>query len=345
MTHSSRPAAFFIAIATCLGLLVGPAMAADDLFYKDKTITITVSTGEGGTYSLLGRLVARHMQRHIPGEPNIIAQNMPGGGHMLATNYLYNVAPKDGTAIGTVNQTVVSHQVLDGKGVRYESDKFNWLGGFGSGNAVLAVWHTANVTSFDDLRNREITTGATGEGSSAYHYALVMNRVLNTKLKIIKGYKSVPEIELAMTRGEVQSRAGGYLSYTVTHPDWLQEKKVTFPVQIGFKREKDLPDVPLWTEVAATEEKRQVLRLVAAPLSLGRPFMAPPGVPSERVAVLREGLAKTSADAAFVADAAKQNLDIDPMTAEEVIAIVKQTVSAPPDVVAKVRVYMDPTAQ
>lgn len=344
MNRASRSGALAIA-AACLILFPAGAHAADDMFFKDKTITITVSTGEGGTYSLLARLVARHMSRHIPGGPNIVAQNMPGGGHMLATNYLYNVAPKDGTAIGTVNQTVVSHQVLDGKGVRYESDKFNWLGGFGSGNAVLAVWHTAGVKSFEDLRTREITTGATGEGSSAYQYPLVMNRVLGTKLKIIKGYKSVPEVELAMTRGEVQARAGGYLSYTVSHQDWLDEKKLVFPVQIGAKREKDLPDVPLWSEVATTDEQRQILNLVAVPLSLGRPFLAPPNVPAERVALLRSALAKTSADAEFVADAGKQNLDIDPMSAEEVIALVKNTVSASPEVVAKAKVAMDRNAQ
>ena len=344
MNRRSRSGALIIA-ATSMTLLSAAAQGqgAGDLFYKDKTITITVSTAEGGTYSLLARLVARHMQRHIPGNPNIVAQNMPGGGHMLATNYLYSVAPKDGTAFGTVNQTVVSHQVLDGKGVRYDSAKFNWLGGFGSGNAVLAVWHTANVKSFEELRSREISTGATGEGSSAYHYALVMNRVLGTKLKIIKGYKGVPEVELAMTRGEVQARAGGYLSYTVTHPDWLRDKKVTFPIQIGAKREKDLPDVPLWSEVATTEEQRQILNLVAAPISLGRPFLAPPDLPAARVALLRSALAKTGADKEFVADAAKQNLDIDPMTAEEVTALVIQTVSVPPEVVEKAKKAMDPT--
>lgn len=332
-----------LAMAASLSLIPLGSQAADE--FKDKTITITVSTGEGGTYSLLARLVARHMPRYLPGEPNMVAQNMPGGGHMLATNYLYAVAPKDGTAIGTVNQTVVSHQVLDGKGVRYESEKFNWLGGFGSGNAVLAVWHTAGVKTFAELLSREITTGATGEGSSAYHYPLVMNRVLGTKLKIIKGYKSVPEVELAMTRGEVQARAGGYASYTVSHQDWLAEKKLIFPIQIGHKREKDLPDVPLWTEVATSDEQRQILHLVESPLSLGRPFMAPPGVPADRVALLRAALAKTAVDAGFLADAAKQNLEIDPMSADEVIEIVKNTVNVSPAIVAKAKAAMDPLAQ
>jgi tripartite-type tricarboxylate transporter receptor subunit TctC len=344
MNGASRSGALVIAAAACLTLVPAGVRAAEDVTFKDKTITITVSTGEGGTYSLLGRLVGRHMPRYLPGTPNMVAQNMPGGGHMLATNYLYNVAPKDGTAIGTVNQTVVSHQVLDGKGVRYDAAKFNWLGGFGSGNAVLAVWHTANVNTFEDLRTKEIIAGATGEGSSAYHYPLVMNRILGTKLKIVKGYKGIPDVELAMTRGEVHARAGSYASYGVNHPDWLKDKKITFPVQIGVKREKDLPDVPLWSEVAKTAEERQVLRLVAAPISLGRPFLAPPDVPANRLALLRSALAKTMADAAFLAEAAKQNLEIDPMTAEEVTDIVKETVSAPPDIAEKAKAAMDPNA-
>jgi tripartite-type tricarboxylate transporter receptor subunit TctC len=234
--------------------------------------------------------------------------------------------------------------VLNGKGVRYDAAKFNWLGGLGSGNAVVAVWHTHKVKSFNDLLTREVTTGATGEGSSAFIYPQVMNRVLGTKFKIIKGYKSVGEVQIAMERGEVASRVGGYTSYKVEHRDWLAEKKVTFPVQIGARREADLPDVPLWTDVAKTEEQRQILRLVAAPISLGRPFMAPPDVPADRVALLRKAMAETFKDAEFLAEAKKQNLEIDPMTAEEVTQIVLDTVSAAPAIVAKAKAAMDATA-
>lgn len=335
------------AVLAAAVLYNGSAVSAQEAgaFYKDKSINIIVSTGEGGTYSLNARTVSRHMPRHLPGAPRIVVQNMPGGGHMLATNYLYNVAPKDGTVIGTVNQTVPSHQALGGKGVRYDAAKFHWLGGFGSGNAVLAVWHTVGVRSFDDLRTRQVTTGATGEGSSAYRYALVMNRVLGTRLRIVKGYKSVPELELAMSRGEVDSRAGGYSSYVVAHPDWLRDKKLVFPVQIGAKRDKDLPDVPLWEEVAKTDEQRRILRLVAAPIALGRPFLAPPGVPADRVALLRKALADTTADRAFLDEANRQKLEIIPMTAEEVTAIVRDTVSASADVIAKAKAAMDATAK
>lgn len=331
------------AFAAAVFFLPAGVLAQGADFYRGKSINVIVSTGEGGTYSLNARTLARHMPRYIPGLSRMVAQNMPGGGHMLATNYLYSVAPKDGTVIGTINQTVPSHQVLGGKGVRYDAAKFNWLGGFGSGNAVLAVWHTVGIRSFDELLTRQITTGATGEGSSAYRYSLVMNRVLGTKLKIVKGYKSVPELELAMSRGEVDSRAGGYSSYVVSHADWLAEKKLVFPVQIGARRDKDLPDVPLWEEVARTDEQRRILRLVAAPIALGRPFLAPPDVPAERVALLRQALAATAADKEFLAESARQKLEIVPMTAEDVTAIVRETVSAPPEIVAKAKAAMDAT--
>ncbi len=336
-----RPAALSVALACAL--FAASAFAQDAPFYQGKSVNIIVSTGEGGTYSLNARTLARHMPRHLAGQPRMVVQNMPGGGHMLATNYLYTVAAKDGTVIGTVNQTVPSHQALGGKGVRYDAARFNWLGGFGSGNAVLAVWHTVGIRSCDDLRTREITTGAPGEGSSAYRYALVLNRVLGARLRIVKGYKSVPELELAMSRGEVDSRAGGYSSYVVSHADWLRDKKIVFPVQIGARRDRDLPDVPLWEEVAKTDEERRILRLVAAPIALGRPFLAPPEVPAARVAQLRKALADTSADKEFLAEAARQKLDIVPMTAEEVAAIVQETVSASPDIVAKAKAAMDAT--
>ncbi len=345
MHYLAMPRAFGAVAAAVILAAPAAALAQGEPFYQGKTVSVIVSTGEGGTYSLNARTVARYMPRFLPGEPRMIVQNMPGGGHMLATNFLYNVAPKDGTTIGTVNQTVPSHQVLDGKGVRYDAAKFNWLGGLRSGNAVLAVWHTVGISSFEDLLTREITTGATGEGSSAFRYSLVMNRVLGTKLRIVRGYRSVPELELAMSRGEVQSRAGGYSSYRVSHPDWLAEKKVVFPVQIGSRREKDLPDVPLWQEVAKTDEQRQILRLIAAPISLGRPFLAPPDVPAERVATLRKALADTFADAEFVAEAERQKLEVDPMTAEEVTALVIDTINAPADIVAKAQAAMDTAGQ
>lgn len=330
---------FGFAVFAAAAMSCASAVQAED-FYAGKTITIVTSTGAGGTYDLAARTIARHMPRHLPGAPTMIVQNMPGGGHMLATNYMYNIAPKDGTTIATVNQGVPAHQVLDGRGVRYDASKFNWLGALSDRNQVFAVWHTAGVRTFEDLKTKGVTAGATGEGSSGFRYPTAMNNVLGTKIKIIKGYKSANDVELAMERGETQAQAHSYTAFLTGRPEWLKDHKIIFLTQIGPKRDRDLPDVPLWTELADTDEKRRILSLIASPIPLGRPFLAPPGVPSDRVALLRKALAATFTDPDFVADAEKQKLEIVPMSGDEVAEIVKETISASPAVVAKAKTAM-----
>jgi tripartite-type tricarboxylate transporter receptor subunit TctC len=306
-------------------------------FYEGKTITIITSTGEGGGYDAIARSLGRQFTKLIPGHPNAVVQNMPGGGHMLATNFLYNVAPKDGTVIGTVNQNVPLHQVLDGRGVRYDATKFNWLGALDNPNAIIAVWHTAPIRTIEDAMQQDVVTGATGDGSSGYRYPSVMNSVLGTKFKIIKGYKSTHEIFTAMERGEVQARGGGYQAIRIQHPDWLRENKVRFIIQIGRQREAALQDVPLWIEVAKTEEQRQILQLVAAAISVGRPFLAPPRVPEDRVAILRQAFAAGVKEKEFLADGEKLRFETGALSAEEVTRIVAQTINAPADIAAKAK--------
>ena len=323
-------------VALAVAAAVEKAVWAED-FYQGKSITIITSTGEGGGYDAIARSLGRQMTKHIPGNPNFIVQNMPGGGHMLATNYLYNIAPKDGTVMGTVNQNVPSHQVLDGRGVRYDATKFNWLGALDNPNAIIAVWHTSAIHTIDDAMKQEVMTGATGDGSSGFRYPSVMNTILGTKFKVIKGYKSTGEIFTAMERGEVQARGGGYQAIAIQHPDWLRDNKVRFIIQIGRQREAELMDVPLWTEVAKTEEQREVLRLIGSTISVGRPFLAPPGLPADRVAMLRHAFAAAVKEEEFLADGRKLNFETGTISAEEVTRIVADTISAPPDIVAKAK--------
>ena len=318
------------------------AVAAAD-FYSGKTVTILTSSAGGGTYDVAARALARHMSRHIPGAPTMIVQNMPGGGHMLASNFMYNIAPKDGTTIATVNQGVPVHQVLDGRGVRYDAAKFTWLGALGDRNFVFSVWHTTGIKTFADLKSKGATAGATGEGSNGFRYPTAMNNVLGTNIKIIKGYKSVNEAELAMQRGEINSNAHSYTAYLRSHPDWIKEGKIVFLVQIGFKRDPDMPDVPLWTELAQTDEQRQILSLIAASIPLGRPFLAPPAIPAEQTALLRNAFAATLADPAFRNDAAKQDLEVVAMTGDEVADVVRQTIGVSPETVAKAKAAMGET--
>jgi tripartite-type tricarboxylate transporter receptor subunit TctC len=328
------------AVFTAAALLANfPAHAQPS--FEGKTITIVTSTGVGGVYDLTARVIARHMGRHIPGHPTLIVQNMPGGGNVLATNYMYNIAPKDGTVIATVHNAMPLHQVLDGRGVRFDAGKFNWLGSTGNENEVILVWHGAGIYTIKQAKEREVVLGATGAGSGLSIIPAAVNNVLGTRFKMVIGYKTSEDINLAMERGEVQARAFGINSIIAQHPDWLNEHKVVFLAQAGVKRDKDLPDVPLLTELAATAEQRAVLKLISAPAGLGHPYLAPPGTPPDRVAVLRSAFAATLRDKAFLAEVDKLQIAIDPMSAEEVGEIVAETIHASPDVVAKAKAAVE----
>jgi tripartite-type tricarboxylate transporter receptor subunit TctC len=328
-------------LACCLAGLLGVAQAAGaDEFYRGKTITIVTSTGPGGTYDLVARLIARHMPRHVPDTPSMVVQNMPGGGNVVATNYLYNLAPKDGTVIGTINNAIPLHQVIDGRGVRYDSDKFNWLGATGSRNSIVIVWRSTGVRNVEDLKTHEVTLGGTGPASSIVIFPAAMNNLLGTKFKIVNGYNSSAEVYIAMEKGEVESRSGSYTDLMGEHADWVTGNKVVFVVQIGTRRDRALADVPLLTELARNEEQRRIMTLISAPVALGQPFLAPPEVPAERVALLRRAFAETLADPAFLAEAAKLNVDELAIPAEEIARIVHDTVAAPPDIVAKAKAAM-----
>jgi tripartite-type tricarboxylate transporter receptor subunit TctC len=334
-------------IRTLSILLVAALSAADaslvarahaQSFYEGKTVTVVTSTGIGGTYDVLARAVARHMPKYVPGKPTMIVQNMPGAGNALATNYMYNVAPKDGTVMAVIHAAMPLHQVLDGRGVRYDASKFNWLGSPGPENEVVLVWHTAGVRTIDDAKRKEIILGATGEGSGIFILPMAMNHVLGTKFKVVIGYKSSEDVNLAMQRGEVQARAFGFDSIQAQHSDWLRDKAIDIIVQAGVKRDSYLPDVPLLTELTKTEEDREIMALISSTAGLGHPYLVPPGAPPERIAVLRRAFAETLREKNFRDEVTRLGLRIEPMDAEEVTKIVTDTISASPAVVAKAKV-------
>ncbi|HET9148998.1 MAG TPA: tripartite tricarboxylate transporter substrate-binding protein [Alphaproteobacteria bacterium] len=334
-------------IRTCglgLALVVGTALVAGaaraDDFYQGKTITITTSTGPGGTYDSVARLLQRHMPRHIEGTPTIVVQNMPGAGNVLATNYMYTIAPKDGTAIATVNNAIPLNQVLDGRGVRYDASKFNWLGSPGTYNTAAIIWKTAGVRTIDDARKKEITFGGTGPGSSNAIIPTAMNAVLGTKFKLVLGYKSVAQIYTAMERGEVQGFTTSYSGARIDRPDWFRDNKVNIVAQVGAERDKDIKDVPLITEIAPNDEGRRILALISSPNKLGQPFLAPPKVPAARVAQLRTAFADTMRDKGFAADMAKLHIDLAPISGEDVAKIVDETIHQPAAVISKTKALM-----
>jgi tripartite-type tricarboxylate transporter receptor subunit TctC len=313
-------------------------------FFTGKTISITTSTGAGGPFDITARTIARNMGRHIPGNPLFIVKNMPGGGHTLATNYMATQAPRDGTALATVNNPIPLHQAIGGKGVRYDARKFSWIGTTGISNLLIGVWHTAGVKTFADVMKREVVMGATGAGSGNYIYPYALHEMLGAKFKIVSGYRSAGEIDLAMTRGEVQGTAGiSYSGWLQQHPEWFSKKLLVPIAQIGPKREPDFPNVPLMEELTTDPDQRQILSVLASPVSLGRPFFAPPDVPRDRVAALREAFTATMKDPAFITEAKQQGLDLNPDTGERLTELVAATFNTRPDLLAKVSAIMGGT--
>ncbi|MFM1816543.1 MAG: hypothetical protein RLZ98_3238 [Pseudomonadota bacterium] len=339
-----QPVKALIPVSAAVALVCAALPAeAQDPFYKGKTVTIITSTGSGGAYDLGARTVATHMPKHLAGNPTMIVKNMPGGGHTRATNFLYTQAPKDGTTIGTVSNTIPMHQVLNGKGVRYDAAKLNWIGSTGISNPTIAVWHTAGIDSIEGAKKKELPAGATGAGSGTFIYPNVLNNMIGTKFKIVAGYRRSAEIDLAMERGEVLVRGGGsYSGYAEEKGDWIKDGKLKIIVQIGPKRIPELKNVPLMHELGETEEQRRILRLISSPALMGRPYVAPPELAKERISELRRAFDATVKDPAFVAESKKRALDLDPSTGEEIEKVVADIISSPAALVAKAKAAMEP---
>jgi tripartite-type tricarboxylate transporter receptor subunit TctC len=330
-----------LAALACLGIGVSTANAdAVEDFYKGKTITVITSTGVGGPFDLTARALAKHMGRYIPGRPGMIVRNMPGGGHMLATNFMAQQAEKDGTVIATVNNSVPLHQVLGGQGVRFDARRFYWLGSTGTSNLMTVTWHNSGFKTMDDVMKRELVIGATGSGTFIYPNA--MNIVLGTRFKIVMGYRSTAELDLAMERGEVAARAGASLAGILQErPTWIKENKVVALTQVGDVRERAFPDVPLMQELAKTAEQRQILTLLSLPPALGRPFFTPPDVPAERALALRRAFEATMKDEGFLTEARQLNLEMNPFGGERATAIVNDTINVPADLIAKAKTILE----
>ena len=316
-------------------LLSQSASAAE--FYEGKTITLIVSSGTIGTYGDIAFALSRHMPKYIPGKPAIVVKGMTGAGNVLATNFLYNIAPKDGTILGLINNAIPLHQVLDGRGAKYDVRNFQWLGSLGSFNSIVYAWKDSGVSTIQQVKERPVTLGGTGVGSSIVMYPMAMNQLLGTKFNIITGYQLTTDIDLAMQRGEVQSRSGSYTSLKIDHPDWVRDHKIVPLVQIGPKRDAELADVPLITELATSPQDRDVMSLISTPIAMGRPLLAPPGVPAERVESLRQAVAATFRDADFLGEMQKLNIDVAPDSGEVLANIINTTVTAPPAIIERAK--------
>ena len=329
-----------LALAGAVGALAPTGVQAQSVeqFYRGRTLTMVISVGSGEGFDLNGRLVARHLGKHIPGQPSIIAKNMAGAGHVLAANYMFTEAPKDGSTICAISPSIITHQLLDGRGVRYDVGRFQWLGTSDYGNQAVYAWAASGVTTLDDTMKREVITGATGAGAYNMLYPTLMNNLLGTKLKIVTGYKSTKELEIALQRGEIELRAGHSLSSVkALYGEWLRDKKINVIAQAGPQRDPDFPDVPLLTEYAKTADARRIFELFEVDLTIGRPFLTPPDVPSDRVGALRRAFDQTMQDPDFLADAQRMALDIHPRNAAAVTEIIRKAAATPSDLLAIAR--------
>lgn len=323
--------------------MAAPASAQSD-FYKGKTIELIISTGAGGGLDANGRIVARHLGNHIPGNPTVVARNMPGAGHIRAANYVFSQSPKDGTTIGTFIPIFVMAHVLErSKGIQFNPANFQWLVSTSSSNSTVYVWHTAGVKSLEDAMAREVLMGGTGVGSYNVIYPTVLNSVVGTRFKLVTGYASTTEIAIAMERGEVQGRAGNnFNSLTSEHGEWLKDGKINLLAQVGLERDPDFPNLPLITDFAKTDEARAILRFFSTDVVIGRPFVTSPGVPAERVALLRQAFDSMLKDPAFREDARKSGIDISPVGGVAIQKIVTDFMNTPADIVAKSKAAMEP---
>src|SRR4051794_1767241 len=266
MARASTLLSFMIA-ATSLWALADTTTASD--FYKDKKITLLVGTTAGGGYDTDGRLIAKYMARYIPGSPSIVVSNMPGASGVRAVNYLYSVAPKDGTVIGTFNSAMPFLEAAGAPGVQYKSSELSWIGNLSQSVQAVVVWHTAGVRTLDDAKKQEVIMGALGSGGTMTIFPRLLNGAFGTKFRIVAGYQGGTDVNLAMERGEVQGRgAGAWTTWKHTRPDWIKDGKIVPLVQIGPKKDPDLSQVPLLNELAQNEEQKQMFRLVAGNIQI-----------------------------------------------------------------------------
>lgn len=303
-------------------------------FYKHTSLTLVVGSDATGEYDQIGRLLMRHLGQHIPGNPTVIVQNRGGASGITAANYLYSAAPRDGSMIGTLNKSIPFYQATGVANTNYKADAFNWIGTFTRSNNLVTVMARTGIKTIQDARTKSATMGSIGAGGTMSTYPILLNNTLGTKFKLVQGYAGAQLVDLAMQRGEVDGRG----SYTwsdlkAKRMDWLQDHKINILVQFGFERETDLPDVPTLIDLARDDREKAVFKFISSDIPVGRPFLAPPGVPKERVEALRRAFDATMKDPDFIKDAETIGSDVKPETGEDLQSVVDQIVSTPPDIV------------
>jgi len=329
--------ASFVAVLLAGGLGAEASAQTPEQFYAGKTIDFVIGYPPGGSNDTFGRLLARHLGKHIPGKPAIVPKNQPGAGSFLAVNTIFNVAPKDGTVIGIGAPTIPLGEKLGTQGVRFKTAELNWIGRIDSLVNIVFMWKTSPVKTFADAQKRESTLSGTGVGSTVSIYPTVMNNVFATKFKLVMGYKGSNEAMLAVERGEVEGHSTSWTALKVAHPDWLRDANVAILVQFALKRHAELPDISTAVELARNDEERAILSAVMNATEVGTAFFTTPGVPADRLAALRRAFDAAMKDPELLADAQRINVGVSPLSGEELQRLVAEVSELPPALLDKVR--------
>ncbi|MEQ1613390.1 MAG: hypothetical protein ABL904_11600 [Hyphomicrobiaceae bacterium] len=322
-------------LALALWATSAPAAYAQDApdFYKGKTVSILVGAGEGGSFVPYAQVLAEHMKRHIAGVPNIIVKTMGGqGGGLDTAIQMQNTVVKDGLTMAMTQQTIVLAQVINPEFARYDARTWNWVGNMSTIRNMLAVWHTAKGQSIELIKQHETIAGATGPSSPTYIMPSFLNRFAGTKFKIVSGYKGTADLNLAMQRGEIEVRGGSWLSVELAIPDLIREKKIKPLVFASIERDPGNKDVPTLAELVTDPKARQAAEFISAEAAFGRAFFLPPGVPADRVALIRKAFADTLRDPEMIADAKKKNLPLEPLGWEELTRVTAKVIATPKEV-------------
>jgi tripartite-type tricarboxylate transporter receptor subunit TctC len=330
--------------AICLVLAASARASAQEdaaTFFKGKTLRLMVGIGVGSGYDINARLLARHMAGHIPGQPTIIVQNQPGAGSLTMTNALYHAGPFDGTVMGASFNGMPTTPLLQPAGARFDPMKLNWIGSTNRETQAMYVWQTAPARSLEDARTAEVIMGAQAPGSTQFDYPVLANQMFGFKFKVVTGYESTPKIHLAMESGEVHGTIANWSTLKAINASWISEKKIRILAQWALTKNPELNEIPMFLEMAKTDPERAALKLMLARLEYGRPFFLPPNVPAGRVQAMRRAFDATMKDPGYLAEADKLKIDIEPLSGEQVAALVEQVSRTPADTVAKVRAAME----
>ena len=334
-----------LALLALLGTSAAQAQSVES-FYRGRTINLVIGYSVSGGYDIHGRVLARHLGRHIPGNPAIVVQNMPGGGSLRAANFLYNAAPKDGTTIGIFSRGMAMEPLIGSSNTQYDSRKFTWIGSITNEVSVCATSLMSKVKTWDDLLAIPFTVAGEGSGSDPDIFATMIKNVFGAKLRLIPGYPGGAEMTLAIERGEVDGRCGwSWSSIKLQRPDWIADHRLNILVQLASKRSPELADVPILVEHATTDRQRRIVNVILGRQAMGRPVVAPPGLPEDRRQALRRAFDATMTDPEYLAEATARSLEVNPVGGADLDKLLGDLYATPPEIVAEIRAIIAPGAK